>query len=329
MFSPGNLPTLTYRMKFTIDYIPLNTGAPAASIDFGSTPSSPTAWQHRFVNTIGSTMQVEAPAAEYSVPVCADGDDMCIDVKATTWQVYSDHVACIDCPSSTKHDMPAPGAPSGSSTLQIPLPSTRVGIVWASGHQHDGALGIQLWMQRPDSTNKELICHSAPVIGSEDGIAGNEKGFITGIEPCRLDEPIEVPVGSILEVRSMYDAHPPRYDMSGYFVPQDRVEYAHVGVMGYMRVRWVDMSAFERVSGETWPPAQCREDDEFAAWSAAVTAACCTDGSSCDGGFPTECKPACANILLPMQHACADFLRTSRMQTMVDQAAASCPHSGN
>lgn len=313
-------------MKFTVDYIPLNT--PAANIEFGSIPTSPSAWQHRFVNTFGSTIQVEAPAAEYSVPVCESGDDMCIDVKATTWQVYPDHVACIDCPSAGKHPMLAPGAPSGSSTLNFPLPSSRVGIVWASGHQHDGALGIQLWLRRPGSADKELICHSAPVIGSEDGVSGNEKGFITGIEPCRLDSPIEVPVGSTLEVRSMYDAHPPRYDMSAYFVPQDGVEYAHVGVMGYMRVRWVDMDAFARVVSEGWPPAQCTEDDAFAAWSEAVTAACCTDGSSCTGGFPTECQPACASVLVPMQNACADFLRTTGMQSVVEQAVAACPHSG-
>ncbi len=321
--SPENLPTLTYRLKFTIDYIPLNS--PASAIDFGLTPLSSTAWQHRFVNVYGTTIQVEAPAAEYSVPVCADGDDMCIDVKTTTWSVQSDRITCIDCPHSTKHNLPAPGAPSGASTVSIPLPSARVGVAWASGHQHDGALGIQLWLQRPGSMSKELICHSAPVIGSEDGIAGNEKGFITGIEPCRRDDPLEVPVGSTLQVRSMYDAHPPRYDMSRYYVPQDGLQYAHVGVMGYMRVRFVDMDAFERTVTNPWPPAQCTDIETFTAWSEAVTAACCTDSSSCNGGLPASCQSACANVLLPMQRACGDFLETTGMRDVVDQAAALCP----
>ena len=62
-----------------------------------------------------------------------------------------------------------------------------------------------------------------------------------------MDEPIEVPVGTMLEIRSIYDAHPPRYSLDGYYTPADGVEYAHVGVMGYARLRWVDMNAFETV----------------------------------------------------------------------------------
>ena len=55
---------------------------------FGTTPQNgPASWQNRFVNTRLSTLQVSAPGLEYSVPVCDDGDDMCIYVKHNSWRV--------------------------------------------------------------------------------------------------------------------------------------------------------------------------------------------------------------------------------------------------
>ena len=69
-----------------------------------------------------------------------------------------------------------------------------------------------MWLTKPGQKDNEktLICHSAPVIGSEVGVAGNEAGFVTGQMPCRLDEPIEAPVGSTVTIRSIYDAHRPK-----------------------------------------------------------------------------------------------------------------------
>lgn len=241
-YSPTGLVALHYRLKLVISYVPL--GIPAASMDFGLQPTKgPTSWQHRFVNVYGSRLQVSAPGLEYSVPVCADDDDMCIDVKTNSWTVTNHNtLECTDCPAPAV-------ATDHAEYLSDSLPSARVGIAWAAGHQHDGALGIQLWLRKPGETDgqKTLICHSAPVIGSEDGVAGNERGFVTGQMACRLDEPIEVPVGSVLTIRSIYDAHRPRYSLDGFHSPKNGVEYAHTGVMGYARIRWVDMDAYRSV----------------------------------------------------------------------------------
>lgn len=39
-----------------------------------------------------------------------------------------------------------------------------------------------------------------------------------------------------------------RYDTDGYYTPRDGKEYAHTGVMGYARIRWVDMDAYDAVA---------------------------------------------------------------------------------
>ena len=36
-----------------------------------------------------------------------------------------------------------------------------------------------------------------------------------------------------------------RYDMDGFHTPKNGIQYAHTGVMGYGRIRWVDMDAYE------------------------------------------------------------------------------------
>ena len=36
--------------------------------------------------------------------------------------------------------------------------------------------------------------------------------------------------------------------MDGYYAPKNGIEYAHTGVMGYARIRWVDMDAYDAVS---------------------------------------------------------------------------------
>ena len=112
-------------------------------MNFGTTPQNgPASWQNRFVNTRLSTLQVSAPGLEYSVPVCDDGDDMCIDVKHNSWRVNENSIDCVDCPEPVLFS-------DNADYLSDPLPSRRVGIAWASGHQHDGALGIQLWLKKP------------------------------------------------------------------------------------------------------------------------------------------------------------------------------------
>ena len=58
------------------------------------------------------------------------------------------------------------------------------------------------------------------------------------------------------------------------------------------------------------PPLEpCTSYPEFMAYSQEVTAACCDDASApCVAGLPTTCSDACADVLLPMQRACNDFL---------------------
>ena len=55
--------------------------------------------------------------------------------------------------------------------------------------------------------------------------------------------------------------------------------------------------------------------------------ACCDAlGATCPpGGIPTTCDGACAQILLPMQERCLDFLKTIGMADAVNAAAATCP----
>ncbi len=57
---------------------------------------------------------------------------------------------------------------------------------------------------------------------------------------------------------------------------------------------------------------------------------CCDeDSEDCSNGFPSTCNARCAEVLLPMQHACSAFLSSSPMwaatKTMIDTTAATCP----
>lgn len=56
-----------------------------------------------------------------------------------------------------------------------------------------------------------------------------------------------------------------------------------------------------------------------------VDAACCAEPSSpCVGGLPTTCSADCGTALIPMHHACYDFLGAMGMQDTVNQALAMC-----
>ena len=39
--------------------------------------------------------------------------------------------------------------------------------------------------------------------------------------------------------------------MDGYYTPKNGKTYAHTGVMGYGRIRWVDMDAYEAAATAT------------------------------------------------------------------------------
>jgi hypothetical protein len=73
------------------------------------------------------------------------------------------------------------------------------------------------------------------------------------------------------------------------------------------------------------PSRPCTNFVEFQPYTDEVTAACCTDASTCDGGFPSACDAACEAVLLPMQRACGKVLEMIRMVDIVAAAVAECP----
>lgn len=57
---------------------------------------------------------------------------------------------------------------------------------------------------------------------------------------------------------------------------------------------------------------------------------CCNEAEEdCTNGFPATCNARCAEVLLPLQSACSDFLASSPMweatKNIIDTAAATCP----
>eukprot|EP00937_MAST-01D_sp_MAST-1D-sp2_P002338 g2338.t1 len=99
-------------------------------------------------------------------------------------------------------------------------------IVFAIGHQHTGAINISLFV------NDEFVCASYPTYGSQIGVAGDEKGFLTTMSTC-LDKDVDgktvkLAVGDKVRLDSWY------------WVGSDDPRIApfrggtHLNVMGYM-----------------------------------------------------------------------------------------------
>jgi hypothetical protein len=92
-----------------------------------------------------------------------------------------------------------------------------------------------------------------------------------------------------------------------------------LGMIGMQET--IDMAA----SSCATPLEPCTSYPEFMAYSQEVTLACCDDASApCVAGLPTTCSDACADVLLPMQRACHDFLAMIGMQQTISTAAATC-----
>jgi hypothetical protein len=73
-------------------------------------------------------------------------------------------------------------------------------------------------------------------------------------------------------------------------------------------------------------PTSCATFPEFMTFSNIVTEVCCSAGVACpQGGLPAACTADCADVLLPMQRACAEFLVSVSMSETVDAVAATCP----
>lgn len=72
------------------------------------------------------------------------------------------------------------------------------------------------------------------------------------------------------------------------------------------------------------PQEPCTNYPEFVAYSQQVTEACCNEREPCVAGLPTVCNDVCADVLLPMQRACSDFLNTIGMAQTINTAVATC-----
>ncbi len=56
--------------------------------------------------------------------------------------------------------------------------SRTIAVPFAVGHLHTGAINISL------SVNGKRLCTSYPTYGTEDGVAGNERGYLVAMSPC-------------------------------------------------------------------------------------------------------------------------------------------------
>uniref|UniRef100_A0A061QX95 19-like isoform 1 n=1 Tax=Tetraselmis sp. GSL018 TaxID=582737 RepID=A0A061QX95_9CHLO len=94
-----------------------------------------------------------------------------------------------------------------------------VDLVFAVGHQHRGGLGIQLF----DDATGESICDSKPIYGEEEGVIGNEKGYVVAMTTCRFEPPLRKRLTDVLRVVSHYNS-----------------SVAHTGVMGLFYIAIAD-----------------------------------------------------------------------------------------
>jgi hypothetical protein len=180
------------------------------------------------------TLKAEAPYAEYDVPTCAiDGSNpMCVHTKQSSWVYKAGQLQCTSCP--TYNAMLAPGRPI--TAVQAVPPARKLGLIWAAGHQHDGSMGVELWLKQPGESVGKKLFESLPEYGSQPGVPGNELGFVVGFSIGRWTPPVEIEQGATLTVVSKYEAHSPGYNTTGFVAGP---EVARTGVMGYMRLKLV------------------------------------------------------------------------------------------
>jgi len=77
-----------------------------------------------------------------------------------------------------------------------------VEIVYAVGHQHRGGLGISLY----DDATGEMLCESLPTYGTEEGVIGNEKGYVVAMSTCTFNPPLRRRLSDLVRVVSLYDS---------------------------------------------------------------------------------------------------------------------------
>mmetsp|Transcript_28369 Transcript_28369/g.58910 ORF Transcript_28369/g.58910 Transcript_28369/m.58910 type:complete len:474 (+) Transcript_28369:32-1453(+) len=154
------VPADMIQAKFTFEYYD-ETGPSAAGLRPTTQPKCCDA-------TAGSSMTKRRKFAniEYDVPQCAPG----------TRPEHCEHVISsvefFDLSNSSHHGGP------------MPDPDEELELVHAWGHQHVGALGLELIRE----STGEVLCHSRPMYGSGSR-PGDEAGFLVGIPPCLWGPP--------------------------------------------------------------------------------------------------------------------------------------------
>lgn len=75
----------------------------------------------------------------------------------------------------------------------------------------------------------------------------------------------------------------------------------------------------------------CTNTAEFEALMAPINPACCSGGSDCSSGSPSQCSDDCAAVLLPLRDACHTYLLAAEnrgLKTLLDDAASRCNTGG-
>lgn len=75
----------------------------------------------------------------------------------------------------------------------------------------------------------------------------------------------------------------------------------------------------------------CTTVAEFEALMAPVNPACCSGGSDCSSGSPSQCSADCAAVLLPLVETCRSYLHAPEnhaVKTLMDDAASRCNTGG-
>jgi hypothetical protein len=125
-----------------------------------------------------------------------------------------------------------------STTFPIPVDSE---LILGIGHQHIGARNISLWH------NGKFLCASYPRYGTEEGVVGNEKGYLVEMSYC-FDANDNQGKGYVLK-----NGDTLRLD-SWYFTGYDDPILApnpggsHLNVMGYMFMAYKTTNA-----NDVWP----------------------------------------------------------------------------
>jgi len=134
--------------------------------------------------------------------------------------------------------------PVDTQSYSLTLPYD-VKLLLATGHMHTGALNVTM------SVNGQLACASEPRYGTEDGVPGNERGYLVQVSQC-IDPSsggLDLKAGDVLTVDANYyvGSHDSRLLYS---------DGTHLNVMGYMYVAYTAAKCHDKCVGK-WGKANC------------------------------------------------------------------------